>query len=205
MATTMDLTVSPPAHLPIHFLFQTSLPQAQSSESCLPPPAPCPPHAPSRCSILICGGVSHISACSFAVSPTPSISLTPALLLAHWEGRLRHFLPGRPCSLPAGLLASSLSLLPSILFAPPDQSSLSTAHCLSLPSSKTASSIACRPPTGTVCSSRPLSHTQAISWPVPLLLLLGLSGHHKLRSWLMSLSEAPGHQVVCPYPASLGS
>lgn len=70
-------------------------------------PVPCLPHVTSRGS-------------SFQMSPT-SISFTPSLLLAHWEGGglIISCLDDR-CSLLAGLLASSLSLLPSILHVLPD-------------------------------------------------------------------------------------
>lgn len=129
--------------------------------------------------------------------PHLSLLLQPCCLLAGKGGSVISCLGDRR-SLPAGLLASSLSLPPSILFAPPDSSSLNTAHCLSLPSLHRLPA-----PHGHRLLQQASHRPPAISRPVPLYLLLPLSGHHKLRFWLMSLSEAPGHQVVCSFPAPL--
>lgn len=86
-------------------------------------PIPRPPHAISRGS-------------SFPCLPHPSLLLHLCCLLAGKGALIISCLDDR-CSLLAGLLASSLSLLPSILHALPDKSSLNTAHCLSLSSSTT--------------------------------------------------------------------
>lgn len=111
--------------------------------------------------------------------PHPSLLLHPRRLPATREGRLIISCLDDRSSLPAGLLASSFSLLPSILHGLPDKSSLNTAHCLSLPSSEMWSQPCrllaphrhrllqrgCTPPD---CPVHML--------PLPLLLLPSLSG-----------------------------